>query len=344
MAKWGEGDDRWKVAELGNSGRNVNGWHWEERDCLPWAKERLAQLFPSDMLLIDAGGVKATGDGKVKVSGEAVINRRKGKVIPAYELDISFGWTATGPDGETYTGNCKIPYVSEENHDEDPEVQFTVKEDGREAEKVRSALVKEGRAVVYGLVHGFVKELRSGGPDGSVGGYTADGSLSHGAGSNPQSEPGNTETLAKPPQKSANRSKRSLETVEHYYASSKDIFDCFVDASKVKAYTGSAATIEPVVGGKMSMFGGSISATFTALEPHRLVELDWRFSSWGDDCVSKVRIELEEKDRGSVTLKLTQTEIPEEDRFGSHDVLKVTEMGWRSQILTRMKQVFGYGM
>ena len=27
MAKWGEGDPRWKVEER-NDGHNVNGWHW----------------------------------------------------------------------------------------------------------------------------------------------------------------------------------------------------------------------------------------------------------------------------------------------------------------------------
>mmetsp|Transcript_10242 Transcript_10242/g.27927 ORF Transcript_10242/g.27927 Transcript_10242/m.27927 type:complete len:342 (-) Transcript_10242:21-1046(-) len=341
MAKWGEGDDRWKVAELGNSGRNVNGWHWEERDCLPWAKKRLSELIPAKLVLVDSGGVRATGDGKVKVSGEAVINRRKGKVIPAYELDVSFGWTATGPDGETYTGNCKVPYVSEENHDEDPEVQFTVKETGREAEKVRAALVKEGRGVVHGIVHLFVRELRSGGPDvGSSGCDASDRS----AQTQPEAAAAAPKPAAKPPQGNSITSKKSLEIVEQYYASSKDIFDCFVDGSKVKAYTGSAATIEPVAGGKVSMFGGSIEGKFTRLEPDQLIEMDWRFSSWGDDCVSKVRIELEEKDRGSVTLKLTQSGIPEEDRFGNHDTIKVTEMGWRSQILTRMKQVFGYGM
>jgi len=88
MAKWGEGDDRWKVQELGTTGRNVNGWHWEESDVLPWAKRRLSELFPSTLVLLadgsggsgGSGGLQVTADGKVSVSGEAVINRRKGKV------------------------------------------------------------------------------------------------------------------------------------------------------------------------------------------------------------------------------------------------------------------------
>ena len=37
MAKVGEGDERWIVEER-KDGVNVNGWHWQELDCLSWAK------------------------------------------------------------------------------------------------------------------------------------------------------------------------------------------------------------------------------------------------------------------------------------------------------------------
>jgi activator of HSP90 ATPase len=349
MAKWGEGDDRWKVNDLGNSGRNVGGWHWEESDVFPWAKARLAEIFPKNLVLVDDGKVVAKADGEVKVGGDAIINRRKGKVIPAYELDVSFGWTGTSEDGE-FSGQIKLPYISEENHDEDPEVQVTIKETGSDAEKVRSAIVKSGRQLVYSLVANFVKELRSGGnEDAGEGGKGANGSENV-SGGKPTGSASSSKAdasgagAAQGPAKAGKVDKRSLEIVEQYYASSKDIFDCFTDASKVKAFTGSTAAIEPTVGGTISMFGGSIEGTFTKLEPHKLIEMDWRFSTWTDGSMSKVSIVLDEKDRGAVTLTLKQWGIPEEDRFGNHDVLSVTQMGWRQQILTRMKQVFGYGM
>ena len=31
MAKWGEGDPRWQVKEMGVDGKNVNAWHWEDK-------------------------------------------------------------------------------------------------------------------------------------------------------------------------------------------------------------------------------------------------------------------------------------------------------------------------
>jgi activator of HSP90 ATPase len=46
--------------------------------------------------------------------------------------------------------------------------------------------------------------------------------------------------------------------------------------------------VEPRVGGKFSIFGGSVEATFTEVqEPNRLA-LDWRFKNWPDGAVSKV--------------------------------------------------------
>lgn len=351
MAKWGEGDERWKVQELGAEGTNVNNWHWTERDAMPFAKRRLAELFHEGLVLLDAPGQKVTVDGKVKVTGEAAIHNRRGKTIPAYELDVSFGWTGTaGGDGKRYSGTVKAPYISEENHDEDPEVQFTVKEAGGDAEKVRGALVQEAKRMVQDLLHGFVRELRSGG-GGGVGGVGGVGGMSvdaEGSGAVETSLSGEGKetktTVENTKQQRASAQSRTLALTESYYASSKDIYECFVLEPKVKAYTASACCIEPTLGGKVSMFGGSIEGSFTRLEPYERIEMDWRFSTWADGCMSKVVIELEEKERGSVTLRLTQTGVPEEDRFGNHDVLKVTEMGWRSQILTRIKSVFGYGL
>ena len=55
-------------------------------------------------------------------------------------------------------------------------------------------------------------------------------------------------------------------------------------------------------------------------------------------------IVLEEPDTGTTILRLKQTGIPREDRFGNADVLRSVETGWKEQIFRRIKMVFGYGM
>ena len=58
---------------------------------------------------------------------------------------------------------------------------------------------------------------------------------------------------------------------------------------------------------------------------------------------AQVMITLESPEVGTTILKLHQTGIPEEDAFGQ-PVYEHTENGWKMQIFTRIRQVFGYGI
>lgn len=63
MAQWDQRDPRWLVSELGSTGSNVNGWHWEEKNKMAWSKRRLHELTE---------GIEATLDpsiGSVKMIG-----------------------------------------------------------------------------------------------------------------------------------------------------------------------------------------------------------------------------------------------------------------------------------
>lgn len=354
MAKWGEGDSRWRVEDLGEQGRNVNSWHWEESNVLPWSQNRVKELFAPGTGLVDTEDVVVVTQGETKLTGDAIINRRKGKVIPAYELELRVEWKATKKTGEnkgeTWTGEVKAPYISEENHDEDPEVTVSVTGSDGESEKIRSLVVRDGRPVMYKLIAQFVDELRNGGrcDDGSNATHGgADGSAAvQGKETNgKEAEDVMKESRSKALKSSTSKvEKRSLEIKERYYASARDVYQCFTDTAKVRAYTGSAAEIDAKEGGRISMFGGSIEGTFRKLEPSSLIEMDWRFSSWPDGAMSRVVITLDEKEKGTVELTLRQEGIPETDRFGNHDVVNMTQAGWKQQMLHRMKHVFGYGI
>lgn len=340
MAKWGEGDSRWKVEDLGESGRNVNGWHWVENNALPWSADRLTALL-AGATLVDRDGVTARAADSLTLTGDAIVNQRKGKIIPAYELELTLKWTATAADGTEVAGEIKAPYISEENHDEDPEVQVSVSSGGAVGEKVRALVVADGRPVVYKAVATFVADLRAGGPiarDGAGAGGEAAPAPKPSA---PAPAPAAPD---KPPPPKSSSFGRSIEITESFFASSADIYECFTDNNRVRAYTGSAAAIDARPGGAFSLFNGSIEGTFVALAPPSHIEMDWRFASWPDGAASRVVIDLEEESKGAVTLRLRQTGIPEADRFGNHDVVAMTQAGWKGQVLTRMRQVFGYGV
>lgn len=80
MAKLGEGDARWLVTDLGAAGRNVNNFHWTERDALDWSRERLSALFTGMQLVGDGGegsaGAAVQVTGLDSLEGEAFLNIR----------------------------------------------------------------------------------------------------------------------------------------------------------------------------------------------------------------------------------------------------------------------------
>ena len=69
MAKFGEADPRWKVKDMGDGGKNVNGWHWTENDTFPWFKEQFTSKFDDKMIFEGA----SNGPAGCRVSS----NRKK---------------------------------------------------------------------------------------------------------------------------------------------------------------------------------------------------------------------------------------------------------------------------
>jgi len=77
MAKLGEGDSRWIVADRAD-GTNVNAWHWVEKDALAWSTQRLGELLGA-LVLAEGDGVAVRCAGLQSCTGEAYVNKRKGK-------------------------------------------------------------------------------------------------------------------------------------------------------------------------------------------------------------------------------------------------------------------------
>jgi activator of HSP90 ATPase len=87
MAEPSAADERWIVKER-EDGRNVNSWHWEEKQRLPWARERLETV----LLVSAASAARIT---RVKeVTGEAMTTTRKGgKRFAVYDLKVTASWS-----------------------------------------------------------------------------------------------------------------------------------------------------------------------------------------------------------------------------------------------------------
>jgi activator of HSP90 ATPase len=352
MAKFGEGDDRWIVKDLGEQGTNVNNWHWKEYDAFEWSDEKLKSLL--DGVTLVESPVLTLRITAVNIKGEAVINNRKNKLIPAYELDLDLKWEGKLLDGSgaevaSPKGSIKLPYLSDENHDEEPEVKFSGETEDSATQRIKEAFQSQGKHVITKAVAGFIKELRAGGPMLQVheeGGMVQ--ASSQQAVVKPKLSSAKTEDVKPKQQTSSDTSSRplggkSLTLSEKYYARPSDIFECFVVEGKMRAYTQTNVKLDPHPGGSFSWFNGSVVGEFLELEADKKIVMKWKFNTWKEECFSKVTITLDAPEVGTTILKLHQTDIPEEDAFGQ-PVFENTEKGWRGQILQRIRQVFGYGV
>ncbi|CAK9148442.1 unnamed protein product [Ilex paraguariensis] len=414
MAKYGEGDKRWIVEER-TDGTNVHNWHWAETDCLEWSRNLLTKLL-SDQIILNGEGDLFIKIKKVeKVDGEAYVNIRKGKIIPGYEISVSISWEgeATDVEGKSLLkadGNVEIPYIADENADEDPEIRVTVKDEGPIGKRLKEAFLAKGKPFVLDQIRVYVSAMAKGGPakeDLEV--------------KKPNSTPKKVlpvaGTAAPAPavvEEKKEKRKEGFKTItmtEKFSCRAKDMFEILMDENRWKGFTQSNARISKEVGGEFSIFDGSVTGTNVELQEGKLIVQKWRFGSWPDgihsmvkiltfffpffctnlwtlsNCLLKaniiavcsakmpsgmrlysrlamtdgyrtgvyaytymlkvrmdVRLTLDEPEPGVTSIKLTHTDVPEEDRYGNATVVDNTERGWRDLIFNKIRAVFGFGI
>ncbi|KAF4370680.1 hypothetical protein F8388_025059 [Cannabis sativa] len=109
MAKYGEGDKRW-IVEDRPDGANVHNWHWAETNCLEWSRNFLTNLL-SNLTILDGEGGKSLWEDYTRV--------RNQRFDP-------LGGRGQDSDGKSLLqveGVVDIPYIADENADEDPELR-----------------------------------------------------------------------------------------------------------------------------------------------------------------------------------------------------------------------------
>ncbi|KAJ1268788.1 hypothetical protein BS78_07G160600 [Paspalum vaginatum] len=355
MAKYGEGDKRWIVEERPD-GTNVHNWHWAERDCLEWSRARLSALLAGLTVLDGEGGLTLRTVALDKLDGEAYVNIRKGKVIPGYELSLTLSWEAEAAASEAgaakVAGAAEVPYLADENADEDPELRVTVRGDDTPlARRAKDAFLARGKPLVLERIREFVAAMAKGGPakDELESKKTPAKEAAPGAAAPPVK--GDAAAPAPAPAAKEKKAKgkdkegfKTIEMTEKFYCRAKDMYEILMDENRWKGFTQSNARISREVGGEFSLFDGSITGVNEELQEGKLISQKWRFGSWPDGLYSSVRLVFDEPESGVTIIKLKQTDVPEEDKYGNSTVVENTERGWRELIFQRIRGVFGFGI
>jgi len=353
MAKFGEGDKRWIVQERPD-GANVHNWHWNEKDCLPWAKKRLGELLENVSILEGEGGLWIQTTNIESVTGDAYVNIRKGKIIPGYEIAIRVAWKGEAKDGSgtplaTATGSLEFPYVADENADDDPELKVSVKNDSAVGQRLREAFLAKGKPTVLKKVNQFVKEFAAGGPakDELEGKATVKVSEKSEKTSPKAATPVFKEapsTAARAPPSKGKEGFKTISMTEKFHCRPSNLYEILLNDRSWKAFTQSNAQISKETGGMFSIFDGAVTGINVQLQENKLIVQKWRFSSWADGHYSNVILTFEEPEVGLTVVKLTQSNVPDEDRYGNATVVENTERGWKDLIFHKIRAVFGFGM
>jgi|MDSX01.1.fsa_nt_gb activator of HSP90 ATPase len=350
MARAGEGDARWIVEDRAD-GTNVHGWHWQEKDALPWARARLDALCARRAIDGDGDG---DGDGVVtrvavtgvtKCEGEAYVNKRKGKIIPGYELELEMSYVAELRDGKTRDGKIRLPYVADENADEDPECVVVPANDTNEDARVKALILKSIVPKVLEGVRTWVKEMAAGGPGGDAPASAEAAAEAAEAAEAAKAAKAKSSASVPRSDKTAplSQTNHTIRLTENFYCRPRDICDALLDGNRVQHFTQSRASGLNGSTGKFEMFDGNVQGETTEYVPGEKIVQNWRFSSWPDDHFSVVTVTFREPEPGNCFVDLVQTNVPECDKFGNETVMDTTENGWKNLIFGRIRQVFGYG-
>ncbi|KAJ1700099.1 hypothetical protein LUZ63_008611 [Rhynchospora breviuscula] len=356
MAKFGEGDKRWIVEERAD-GANVHNWHWSERDCLDWSRSLLSSLLADLQILDGEGGLYIRTDSidklNLQVDGEAYVNVRKGKVIPGYELSLKLPWQGEARDAPLkVTGLVEVPYLADENAGEDPEFKVSVRDDdGPVGRRIKDAMLAKGKPIILEKIRVYVDTMSKGGPakdelDSKKPPSNAASKAAPAPVTSTKTAPA-TEQKGKDRQEKKKKSKEGFKNIsltEKFYCRARDLYEILMDENRWKGFTQSNARVSREVGGQFSLFDGSITGVHEELQEGKLIVQKWRSGSWPDGLYSSVKIVFDEPEPGVTIIKLTQTDIPEEDKYGNSTVVENTERGWRELIFHKIRAVFGFGI
>ncbi|KAG1334226.1 activator of 90 kDa heat shock protein ATPase [Cocos nucifera] len=357
MAKIGEGDKRW-IVEDRPDGTNVHNWHWAERDCIEWSRSLLSSLLSNLTILDGEGGLAIRTKTLDRLDGEAYVNVRKGKVIPGYELSLSLSWEGEARDSAgcppllKVSGSLEVPYLADENADEDPEVKITVRDDdGPVGARIKDAFIAKGKPLVLEKIRAYVQAMAKGGPakdelEVKKAPSAAGKAASPAPGAEGKAAPaapaaGNAAAVKK---EKVREGFKTITLTEKFNCRARDLYEILMDGNRWKGFTQSNARISKEVGGQFSVFDGSITGVNEELQDGKLIVQKWRFASWAEGIYSTVRLIFDEPEPGVTIVKLRQTDVPEEDKYGNATVVENTERGWRELIFRKIRAIFGFGI
>jgi hypothetical protein len=142
----------------------VAAWGWEEKQFMPWARARLNELLAGVDVDVPSGHVRIVEVDKV--SGDAVVNLRRGARMVIFDVSVVARWEGTLMDEDGRKLGCGDGelFVQQLDQDSGPAGSYTVAaracQDGGAVDRRLAELVARwGAQAVKKKVGVFVAEL-----------------------------------------------------------------------------------------------------------------------------------------------------------------------------------------
>jgi len=363
MAKFEEADPRWKVKDMGDQGKNVGGWHWNEKDCFPFFKEQFTDKFDDKMIFEGAtnGPAGLLCDLKCwkldKCTGEASVAKRKGnKVIVLYEIEAVIKWEATlkNSAGETIStskGSYEMPCIDTVEDIDKFEIQVKYNKTDAEYRAANDYAKLQGQEEVRRIIVAVIMNLKEqAGQQQSAAAPASESTQSRcqdlekmqkalAAAPTPAPE------AAAPKANTTSTDNRSIQVSSEFTAPAQELFECFTVVQRCMAFTQSRCQVGTTVGEPLMLYDGAVTGKLIECEPNKKLVYEWRQTSWNPSDISKCTITFEDGKDGPASTKVTlkQTGIPYKDAHGNDDMPHVVKEGWKRNFFDRIKMVFGFG-
>ncbi|RKP13769.1 activator of Hsp90 ATPase [Piptocephalis cylindrospora] len=318
--------------------KNVNNWHWTEKDCFPWAKTYLEQnLSGVKVVSSKDASVWAETTEVNKVTGDVDLHQRKGKIITLYDLAITINWKAETAAGKAVTGSLEIPEAMHDTDFDEYVFNVTVHNDSRETEDVRHLVRLELTKALRSRLSVFSKDLVAAhGKDVHI----PEDQLRRTTLNNPAPAKEAVPTLkgaeairTGDKEKAKAVSTTKVKEVIDFTCSADDLAQCFLDEGRARIWSRGPVTLSGAEGSDFELFDGNVVGKLDRVVPGKEITQTWRFRSWPAGHYSKVKITLDQKS-DSTTLTMEQTGVP----VGEEES---TRQNWRHYYFNGIKQAFG---
>ncbi|KAI8914948.1 activator of Hsp90 ATPase [Powellomyces hirtus] len=313
----------------GTNWKNVNNWHWVEKNCLPWAKEYFTEKLTG--AATEKGDVKVSIDEVRDVTGDVDLNQRKGKVITIFDVVLVLGWKGEG-FGTTASGKIDIPEYMHDTEVEDIVFDISLDSPNAEREKIKDVVRLELTKVLREKMTPFAKDL--------VEAHVKDVFIApeemkgHPVLKQYQPKPpAPTQTTATSTAPSTKGGLTSIKQTIDFAASPADIYETLLDKQRVQAWTRGKAEIGREVGSTFNLFDGNITGIIVELVPNKKIVQKWRLKTWPAGHHSTVEMEFVEGS-DKTTLKVTQSDVPASEK-------DITEKNWQNYYWNSIKATFG---